>query len=108
MADPGFEALWKSVLDQWQEDRAHRAFLDYCDASDQLAEAAARYRGMKGDRNRSEIAEKRLAGIAFIALAKLEASRSPAPRRRALGSWVLFLSLGLATMALVAYLLRTR
>ena len=52
MAEPAFEALWKSVLDHWDEDRTHRAFLDYCGATDQLAEAAARYRGMKGDRDR--------------------------------------------------------
>ncbi len=98
MADPAFEALWKSVLDRWDEDRAHGAFLDYCGTTDQLAEAAARYRGMKGDRDRSAVAEKRLAGIAIVALAKLEATRSPAPRRRNLGNVILVCGFGLATV----------
>src|SRR4051794_4111641 len=80
MVDAAFEALWKSVLDRWDDERTHGAFLEYCQASDQLAEAAARYRGMKGDRDRSAVAEKRLSGIAIVAIAKLHATRSPAGR----------------------------
>jgi hypothetical protein len=108
MAEPAFEALWKSVLDHWDEDRAHAAFLDYCGATDQLAEAAARYRGMKGDRVRSAAAERRLAGIAIVALAKLEATRSPAPRRRSIGNLILAGAFALAAVGLMAYLLSTR
>lgn len=105
MADAAFEALWKNVLDHWDEDRAHGAFLELCQATDQLAEAAARYRGMKGDRDRSVAAEKRLAGIAIVALAKLEATRSKAPRTRSTGSLVLAAALGLASVGIVAYLM---
>src|SRR3954464_4347281 len=108
MAEPALEALWKGVLDHWNEDRSHRAFLDYCGATDQLAEAAARYRGMKGDRDRSALAERRLAAIAIVALAKLEATRSPAPRPRSLGKLVLATAFGLAAVALLAYLVTTR
>ena len=108
MADPAFEALWKAVLDRWDDERTHGAFLDYCGASDQLAEAAARYRGMKGDRDRSQVAEKRLAAIGIVALAKLEATRSPPPRRRSIANLILAGSFGLAAVALVAYLLATR
>ena len=108
MADAAFEALWKSVLDRWDDARAHAAFLEFCRATDQLAEAAARYRGMKGDRDRSEVAEKRLAGIAIVALAKLEATRSPTPRPRNIGNLLLAGAFGLAAACLVAYLLSTR
>ena len=80
MIDAAFEALWKSVLDRWDEERAHRAFLAYCQTTDQLAEAAARYRGMKGDRDRSGVAQQRLNSIAVIALAQLEATRTRLPR----------------------------
>ena len=108
MADAAFEALWKSVLDRWDDARTHAAFLEFCRTSDQLAEAAARYRGMKGDRDRSEVAVKRLAGIAIVALAKLEATRSPAPRPRNIGNLLLAAAFGLAAVGLVAYLLSTR
>jgi hypothetical protein len=109
MVDAAFEALWKSVLDRWDDERAHGAFLEYCQATDRLAEAAARYRGMKGDRDRSAVAEKRLAGIAIVALAKLHATRSPAVRggRRA-SSLILAGCFGLAAVGLLAYLLATR
>ena len=109
MADAAFEALWKTVLDRWSEERTHGAFLEYCDASDQLAEAAARYRGMKGDRDRSEIAEKRLTAIAIIAVAKLEATRTPARQRgRSVGYLLLAASLGAGVVGLLAYLWSTR
>ena len=109
MLDNAFEALWKSVLDRWQDERTHGAFLEYCQTTDQLAEAAARYRGMKGDRDRSAVAEKRLAGIAIVALAKLHATRSPAPRSgRRIGNWLLAACFALATAGLLAYLLATR
>ena len=107
--DPAFDALWKSVLDRWSEDRAHGAFLEYCDATDQLAEAAARYRGMKGDRDRSEIAEKRLAAIAIVAIAKLEATRSPARQGARNGGYLLLAAaLGAGLVGLVAYLWSTQ
>jgi hypothetical protein len=109
MVDAAFEALWKSVLDRWDEERAHGAFLEYCQATEQLAEAAARYRGMTGDRERAAVAEKRLAGIAIVALAKLHATRSPVARPgRRLGGLVLVACFGLAAAGLLAYLLSTR
>jgi hypothetical protein len=109
MVDPAFEALWKSVLDRWQDERAHGAFLEYCQTTDQLAEAAARYRGMKGDRDRSAVAEKRLAGIAVVALAKLHATRSQAVRPgRSIGGLILAGCFGLATVGLLAYLVSSR
>jgi hypothetical protein len=103
-----FEALWKSVLDHWQDERAHSAFLEYCQSSEKLAEAAARYRGMKGDRERSAVAEKRLAGIAIVALAQLHASRSKAAPVRGIGSLILAGCFGLGAVGLLAYLLSTR
>ena|SRR6187431_1671652 len=109
MVDAAFEALWKSVLDRWQDERVHGAFLEYCQSTDQLAEAAARYRGMKGDRDRAVLAEKRLAAIAIVALAKLHATRSQvaAPGRR-LSSLILAACFGLCAVGLLAYLLATR
>jgi hypothetical protein len=109
MADAAFEALWKNVLDHWQDERAHGAFLEHCQASDQLAEAAARYRGMKGDRDRSVEADKRLTGITIVALAKLHASRSPATRPgRRIGLLILAACFGLGAAGLLAYLISTR
>ena len=109
MADAGFEALWKNVLDHWEDDRAHGAFLEHCQLTDQLAEAAARYRGMKGDRERGPSAEKRLAGVAIVALAKLEATRTrPRSSESRTGALVLATIFGLAAMGLLGYLILSR
>jgi len=109
MSDPALEALWKNVLDHWDDDKAHGAFLEHCQRSDQLVEAAVRYRGMKGDRERGEVAEKRLQGVAMLAMAKLEASRSttrePETRRVAVFVALLFL---LAALGLLLYLAGSR
>ncbi len=77
--DPGLEALWKRVLDRWEDDSVHSAFLDYCQRTEQLVDAAVRYRGMAGDRDRADSAKKRLAAISVLALAKLESTRTPRP-----------------------------
>lgn len=80
MMDPNLELLWKRVLDDWENEAAHGAFLDHCQATDQLLEAAVRYRGMAGDRDRGEAAQKRLSGVALLAMAKLESTRT-SPRQ---------------------------
>ena len=76
VTDPAVDALWKHVLDNWDSDAAHHAFLDFCQSHEALAEAAVRYRGMKGDRDRGPGAEKRLTAVLVLAMSKLEVSRS--------------------------------
>ena len=75
-ADPALETLWKHVLDHWENDAAHHAFLDFCQSHEALDEAAVRYRGMKGDRDRGAGAEKRLNAVLILALSKLEVTRT--------------------------------
>lgn len=105
MSDPGLEVLWKKALDDWDDDAAHVAFIEYCRVHDRLPEAAARYRGMAGDRERGPSAEKRLKALLALAMAQLETMRSPQAearsRGRALAMIVLFLA---GTLGLLAYL----
>ena len=69
------EALWKKVLDHWDDDAAHGKFLEYCQTSEQLAEAASRYAGMRGDRERSAAAQKKLEAVSLLATSSLLASK---------------------------------
>jgi hypothetical protein len=80
MIDPVLDALWKKALDDWESDAAHGAFMEHCQATGQLLEAAVRYRGMAGDHMRGASAEKRLKGIALLAIARLESERTPEPK----------------------------
>src|SRR5438128_2375374 len=101
--DASLETLWKHVLDHWDDEKAHGTFLEHCQRTGSLAEAAVLYRGMKGDRERGPIAEKRLAGVAVLALTTLEASRSAPPRGGTSGV-VLLAAFIFATLGLMAYL----
>jgi hypothetical protein len=103
------ETLWKHVLDHWDEEAAHRAFLEHCRVQDALVEAAVRYRGMKADRTKGPLAEKKLAAIAMLAMTKLEVLRTQERPRRipAVGIALVVAFLG-ATFGLLAYLARVR
>jgi hypothetical protein len=99
------DTLWRHALDHWEDEAAHRAFLEYCREHDQLVEAAVRYRGMKGDHQRGPLAEKKLVAITALALTRLESARSPDRRKpsRIVG-YVLVAFFIVATIGLLAYL----
>lgn len=106
--DPALEALWKNALDNWDKDAAHHAFLDFCQSHEALDEAAVRYGGMKGDRDRGAGAEKRLAAVLMLAMSKLEVTRSePKAASSALIKLVLILFFLIGSCVVLAYLLRT-
>jgi hypothetical protein len=67
VSDPVLDALWKKVVDHWKDDTSHAKFLQHCQTTEQLAEAAARYAGMRGDRDRGRVAEKRLEAVTVSA-----------------------------------------
>lgn len=105
MVDNALETLWRNALDHWEDEAAHRAFLEHCRHHDRLVEAAVRYRGMKGDHARGELAEKKLTAITALALAQLQSARSPDRRKQGrLLSYVLIAFFVLATVGLLAYL----
>lgn len=93
MADPAdiavAEALWKQVEESFAQDAPHAAYLAHCHKAALLPEAARRYRAMKDDLpeddpKRAQI-DKRLAAVAFMAMAALDDKRSaPKPRARTL------------------------
>src|SRR3954447_20978550 len=76
MTDATFEILWKNVVDRWDDDAAHAVLLQHCQMTEQLAEAATRYAGMRGDRERGESAKRRLEAVTVLATSSLLASRS--------------------------------
>jgi hypothetical protein len=105
LPDPGLEALWKQVVDDWENDKSHAAYLELCNAKNRLAEAAARYRGMAGDRERGPTAEKRLQAVLALALAQLETLRTPAlETRRSYRGVALIVFFILGIVAILAYL----
>ena len=91
MADGTFEALWKNVIDRWDDNSAHAIFLQHCQLNEKLAEAAARYAGMCGDRDRGESAKRRLDAVTVLATSALLGSRTE--REAVISKWFTFLVL---------------
>jgi len=105
MADSALETLWKHALDHWDNEAAHRAFLEHCQKQGQLVEAAVRYRGMKGDHARGPTAEKKLTTITALALARLETARTPDRRKQGRLIGVVLVAMFVAgSIGLLAYL----
>lgn len=83
------EALWERVAADWTAEGPHRAFLEHCTRADLLPEAARRYREAKEANEADEalraLFDRRLAAIATLAIASLDARRTPPrpPRSRA-------------------------
>ena len=106
--DAALEALWKNVLDHWDNDAAHHAFLDHCQNHEVLDEAAVRYRGMKGDRDRGSGADKRLTAVLMLAMSKLEVSRAePKAASSAVTKLVLILFFLVGPLVMLRYLMST-
>ena len=106
--DPALEALWKNALDHWDNDAAHHAFLDHCQRHDALDEAAVRYRGMKGDRDRGPGAQKRLTAVLMLAMSKLEVTRAePKAATSSLTKLFLIVFFLAGSLVVLRYLLRS-
>lgn len=107
--DPTLEVLWKRVLDDWEDEATHSAFVDYCQRTGRLVDAAVRYRGMCGDRSRAPASEKKLKAIALLAMAELEVVRQDERRTPTrIARLVLLFAFFLATFGLMAYVGFTR
>ena len=103
--DPALEALWKRVVDAWDDDAAHAAFLEHCRSNERLVEAAVRYRGMVGDHARSAAAKKKLDAVALLAMAQLDVARQRERRpAKHAGSYAMIAFFLVATVGLLAYL----
>ena len=91
--DPTLEALWGQVVDNWDDDVRHGKFLAYAQQTKQLGVAATFYKAVgKPDfpyrisQNQLVDAQKRLAGVATLAVMDLDANKSDGGKTQ--GMWV--------------------
>jgi hypothetical protein len=73
------EAIWKRVLDAWDDDRTHAALLDHAIRSQALPEIAGRYRALGEDPEKGLLAKKRLDAIVLAATQMLMTTKTPKP-----------------------------
>jgi hypothetical protein len=77
--DPALDALWKRVLDAWDDDATHAAVLEYALRAQALPEIAGRYRALSDDPERGPIAKKKIDGIVIAATQMLLSMKTPKP-----------------------------
>jgi hypothetical protein len=78
-SDPVLEALWKRVIDAWNDDRTHAALLEHAMRSQALPEIAGRYRRLVDDPDKGALAKKKLDGIVSAATQMLMSMKTPKP-----------------------------
>ncbi len=82
--DPTLEALWKQVVDAWDDDALHGKLISYAQTADRLGEAAALYKSVAHTEDspyrlspaQIQDAKKRLNGITMLAVMHLEAGKT--------------------------------
>jgi hypothetical protein len=78
-ADPVLEALWRRVLDAWDDDKAHSALIDHGLRTQALPELAGRYRALLEDADKGAVARTKLDAIVIAATQMLWSMKTPAP-----------------------------
>ena len=104
--DPLGEALWAKVLEDWDDDARHSAFVTHCQLEQRLGAAAARYRAVAEDgeayrsaANRAEDAKKRLVGITTLALMTMQANASSMEDAKRPARWLVVVTVALSSAA---------
>jgi hypothetical protein len=81
--DPIASALWKRVIEEWENEALHAAFLDHMIRSKQLPEAAGRYRSVQLEESeRSPLAKKKLDAIVIAAMQMMSEGKTPEERKK--------------------------
>lgn len=110
MPDPHLDWLWRELRDAFDDEPRHAAFLDYCAMTQQLGEAAARYREElrrateAGEEARAEQAKKRLDGVVVYAMHQIDAAPRTAPEAWAKKARTLGVVVGALLMAIGVWL----
>jgi hypothetical protein len=103
VSDPVLEALWKRVLDAWEDDHAHAALLEHGLRSHALPDLAGRYRALAEDPVKGPIAKKRLDAIVIAATDMLWSMKTPKPGKVPLPITLSALGVSMALLGWLAW-----
>ncbi|HSY23140.1 MAG TPA: hypothetical protein VK841_13530 [Polyangiaceae bacterium] len=78
-ADAVLEALWKRVLEAWDDERVHAAVLDHAIRTEALPEIAGRYRALAADPEKGARAKAKLDAVVVAATNLLWLTKMPVP-----------------------------
>jgi hypothetical protein len=84
--DAVFNALWKRVIDAWDDEKPHQLALSYALEHEMLPEIAGRYRKLVDDPDKGPRAKKKIDAIVVAATQLLMATKTP-PREKVPWQW---------------------
>ncbi len=90
-SDAGLDAIWAEVCERWDEQDVHDMFLGYCSQVDRLPRAAAYYRSVRDEPERTERADSQLKKIGALAIAQVVAQPRTEPAERSLILWLVMI-----------------
>jgi hypothetical protein len=73
------DALWKRVLEAWDDEKPHAALIEHAVHAQAMPEVAARYRALTDDPERGARAKKQLDAIVVAATQMLLSTKTPKP-----------------------------
>jgi hypothetical protein len=76
-ADAVLEALWKRVLEAWDDQKTHTALLDHAVREQRLPDVAGRYRALVDDPDKGALAKKKLDAVVTAATQMLMSMKTP-------------------------------
>ena len=95
-ADGAIESAWQRVLAEWDDEKAHKAFLMLCASTGQLAEAGRRYRDVRErDPERADAAKAQIDRVLGLAMQSLSALKTE-PTARSARTKVLLIAMGVS------------
>ena len=89
--DPLFEALWQKTLESWEDEKRHAALLEHALREKMLPDLAGRYRELRDDEERGEMAQKRIDALVAAATQMLFSMKTPKPTKTP--SWLFWSAL---------------
>jgi hypothetical protein len=95
--EEAFDVLWGHVLEEWDNPKAHDAFLQMAVDRRALGQAAGRYRTQLDNEDRRELADKKLKASVLLATQEMEARKSVA--REQTPRWVLVAAASVCALA---------
>lgn len=99
--DPILEALWEKAIAAWDDEKVHAALLEQALRAQRLPELAGRYRAVRDDADKGEIAKKRIDAIVTAATTMLFSMKTPRPTKTP--AWLLLSALA-TCFVMLAYL----
>ncbi|MFO0676787.1 MAG: hypothetical protein U0169_09640 [Polyangiaceae bacterium] len=103
-----FDTLWGRVVEAWNEEKTHSAFVDYALRAQKLPEAVGRYKSLKDDPERGELAKKKMEAIALAATQMLFATKTPRDTKIPTSITLSAFAIALAIFGTLAYAMMRR